>query len=523
LRASSDYKEAMTGGFKMRKRTILGAALLVAVGIVFGAMLTMSFNEVGRSFGFQFKGEKVKLGGPTPITKVDLNLLATQNAFVAVSKAVIPTVVSVTVTTMPKRSFQFFHNFQFNFPEPQPEKGMGSGVIVTSDGYIITNNHVVEDAEKNGIKVRLYDNREFVGKVVGTDPTTDVAVIKIDARDLPAAALGNSDSVEVGQWVLAIGNPLRLTSTVTAGIVSAIGRNIDVSASNYGISNFIQTDAAINPGNSGGALVNIRGEVIGINTAIATSTGFNQGYGFAIPINLAKKMAEDIIEYGRVKRPWLGIQMKSQMDETDARALGLAKPSGVLVNDVMHGTPAERAGIKSGDVIMAVNGKEVNAANEIQTIIAEHKPGDVVEIKIYRDGKTIVKSVTLSELPQQNIASNTESPDDEDDQETPDNSGQINITKLGIVVQPIDNKTKSRTNIQSGVVVTKVLPNGPAADRSLLKDDIITEVDHEKISSPKDLIDVLKNKRAGDAVMLRVLTKNGDSYVSRFVAIEIEE
>ena len=506
----------------MQKRTILGAALLVAVGIVFGAFLVMSFNGVGASFSFQ--GEKVKLGGPAPVVNTDINLMATQKAFIAVAKAVTPTVVSVTVTTKPKSSIPFFHNFQFNFPEPEPEKGMGSGVIVTDDGYILTNNHVVDDAEKNGIKVTLFDNREFNGKVVGKDPTTDVAVIKIDARDLPVAALGNSDSVEVGQWVLAIGNPLGLTSTVTAGIVSALGRNIDVATSQekYGISNFIQTDAAINPGNSGGALVNIRGEVIGINAAIATRTGYNQGYGFAIPINLVRKMAEDLIAYGKVKRPWLGIQMKSEIDETDARALGMSKPKGVLVQDVMSGTPAENAGIKAGDVILSVDGRDVNAANEIQTIIAEHKPGDVVSVRIYRGGSTIEKGVTLKELPDQNLAS-TDQNVNEEQEETPNENGQVNVAKLGIAVQPLDNDTKKQANIESGILVADVSPSGPAADRALLQGDIITEMDHQKVDSPKDFVGALKNKKSGDAVMLRVLTRQGSTFISRFVAVEVGE
>jgi serine protease Do len=506
----------------MRKRTLLGAALLVAVGIVFGAFLVMSFNGVGTSFSFQ--GEKVKLGGPAPVVSTDLNLMSTQRAFVSVAKAMTPTVVSVTVTTKLKSSIPFFHNFQFNFPEPQPEKGMGSGVIVTADGYILTNNHVVDDAEKDGIKVTLYDNREFNGKVVGKDPTTDVAVIKIDAKGLPVAALGNSDSVEVGQWVLAIGNPLGLTSTVTAGIVSALGRNIDVATSQekYGISNFIQTDAAINPGNSGGALVNIRGEVIGINAAIATRTGYNQGYGFAIPINLVRKMAEDLIAYGKVKRPWLGIQMKSEIDETDARALGMSRPEGVLVQDVMSGTPAENAGIKAGDVILSVDGKDVNAANEIQTIIAEHKPGDVVFVKIYRGGSTIEKDVTLNELPDQNLASTDENVNGNED-ETPSENGQVNVAKLGIAVQPLDPDTRKQANIESGILVASVSPNGPAADRTLLQGDIITEMDHQKVKSPTDFVSALKTKKSGDAVMLRVLTKQGSTFVSRFVAVEVGE
>ncbi len=506
----------------MRSRTLLGAALLVAIGIVFGAFLVMSFNGVGRTFSFQ--GEAVKLGGPPPAVRDDINLMSTQRAFIEIAKAVTPTVVSVTVTTKPKSIIPYFHNFQFNLPQPEPETGMGSGVIVTSTGYILTNNHVVDDAEKNGIKVKLYDNREFNGVVVGKDPTTDVAVIKIDAKDLPVAALGNSDSVEVGEWVLAIGNPLGLTSTVTAGIVSALGRNIDIAASEekYGISNFIQTDAAINPGNSGGALVDIRGEVIGINAAIATRSGYNQGYGFAIPINLVRKMAEDLIAYGKVKRPWLGIQMKSEIDETDARALGMSKPAGVLVQDVISGTPAEKAGIKSGDVILAVDGKDVNAANEIQTLIAEHKPGDVVSVRILRDGSKFEKYVVLNELPDENLAS-TDQNVQEDKVETPSEEGQVNVAKLGISVQRLDEDTKKEANVESGILVTSVSPNGPAADRTLFQGDIITEMDHQKVKSPDDFKNLLKNKKNGDAVMLRVITKQGNTFVSRFVAVEIGE
>lgn len=504
----------------MRKRTLIGAALLVAVGIVFGALFVMSFNRVGDTFGFS--GETVKLGGPAPIEAGDMNVLSMQDAFIEISKDVKPAVVSVTVTSTPKAKMPdipFFHNFQFNFPNPQPEKGMGSGVIVTRDGYIITNNHVVEGADKDGIKVKLYDKREFPAKLIGTDPTTDVAVIKINAYDLPVASLGNSDSVEVGQWVLAIGNPLGLTSTVTAGIVSALGRDIDVSADRWGIRNFIQTDAAINPGNSGGALVNIRGQVIGINSMIATQTGYNEGYGFAIPINLVKKMAEDLIAYGKIRRPMLGVQLKSGIDETDARALGLPKPEGVLVNDVLPDSPAQAAGIKSGDVILAVNGKEVDAANEIQMLIAEMKPGDAVTLTIFRDGKTISKKVTLTEISQKDLASGDENIQPEST--GPDQSGRTDIAKLGITIQPLDEKTMKEAGTDHGVLVASVTPGGPAADRTLLKNDIITAVDHQKISSPKDFADILKDKKEGDAIMLRVLSKQGNSYISRFVAVEI--
>lgn len=505
----------------MGKRTFIGAALLIAVGVVFGALFVMSFNGVGESFGYS--GREVKLGGPAPIKAGSgLDMLSMQNAFIEISKAVTPAVVSVTVTSTPKSKvpdLPFFHDFQFHFPNPQPEKGMGSGVIVTRDGYIITNNHVVEDADKNGIKVKLSDKREFPAELIGTDPTTDVAVIKIDASNLPVASLGNSDSVEVGQWVLAIGNPLGLTSTVTAGIVSALGRDIDVSADRWGIRNFIQTDAAINPGNSGGALVNIYGQVIGINSMIATRTGFNQGYGFAIPINLVKKTAKDLIAYGKVRRPMLGVQLKSGMDETEARALGLPKPEGVLVQDILAGSPAEAAGVKPGDVILAVDGKNVNAANEIQTLIAEMEPGDVVTLSIFRSGETISKKVKLAEVPQRDLAGGSQ----EVQQETvqPDESGRINIPKLGIAIQPLDQKTMKAAGTDHGVLVASVTPGGPAADRTLLRNDIITAIDHEKVSSPKDLVDALKDKKNGDAIMLRVLSKQGNSYISRFVAVQI--
>ncbi len=506
----------------MRKRTLVGAALLVLVGVVFGALLVMSFNGVGETFGYS--GETVKLGGPAPVPAGDINLLETQNAFIEISKAVTPTVVSVTVTSTPKSKMPdipFFHNFQFNIPNPQPEKGMGSGVIVTHDGYIITNNHVVQDADKNGIRVKLLDKREFPARLIGTDPTTDVAVIKINAGNLPIASIGNSDSVEVGQWVLAIGNPLGLTSTVTAGIVSALGRDIDVSADRWGIRNYIQTDAAINPGNSGGALVNIHGQVIGINAAIATRTGYNEGYGFAIPINLVKKTAEDIIAYGRVRRPMLGVQLKSAIDETDAHALGLPKPEGVLVNEVLPNSPAQAAGIKAGDVILAVNGKEVDAANEIQILIAEHKPGDVVTLTVFRDGKKSEKKVTLTEIPLSDLASGDQQAQPESAQ--PDESGQSNIAKLGIAVKPLDEQTMKDAGVDHGVLVASITPGGPAADRTLLENDIITEVDHQKVSSAKDLSDILKSKNKGDAVMLRVLSRQGNSYISRFVAVEIGE
>ena len=306
----------------------------------------------------------MKLGGTTQIASQSTSAKALSQDFAMVAKAVTPSVVAINVTTTGKEKQKkmpqdFFHFFgpDFKAPEPEPSEGSGSGVILTADGYIATNNHVVEDADEGGIEVVLHDKVRFKAKLIGTDPSTDLAVIKIDGKDLTAAALGNSETVQVGEWVLAIGNPLGLTSTVTAGIVSAIGRNINIIQDTYGIESFIQTDAAINPGNSGGALVNMNGEVIGINAAIATTNARYQGYGFAVPVNLLKTVAADIIKYGEVKRGYIGVQI-SAIDQTTASALGMSEAKGVLVQALVDGGAASAAGIKEGDVILSVDRKD---------------------------------------------------------------------------------------------------------------------------------------------------------------------
>lgn len=352
----------------MTKKQVVGAIALVLAGILFGVILTSGFNAVKPTSALDVP----IIGSQDKPTNTRFDILSTQNAFVQVAKEVVPTVVSIKVVSKSEggaRPFDFFHffgpDFEFKIPEPRPQEGMGSGVIITKDGYILTNNHVVEGGEKGSITVTLWDGREFRGKLIGRDKLTDLAVVKIEANDLPVARFGNSDELQVGQWVLAIGNPLGLNLTVTAGIVSALSRNIGIIRDSYGVENFIQTDAAINPGNSGGPLVNLNGEVVGINTAIASRTGYYQGYGFAIPINLARKVAEDIIKYGKVRRGVLGVQI-SQLDESTAKGLGLDKPRGILVQDVISGSAAEEAGIKAGDVILECEGKEVNRPGELQ-------------------------------------------------------------------------------------------------------------------------------------------------------------
>jgi serine protease Do len=262
----------------------------------------------------------------------------------------------------------------------------GSGVILSNDGYILTNHHVVSDAIKGGVNVTLQDKQTFKARIVGMDPNTDLAILKIDAKNLTPATIGNSDQVNVGDWVLAVGNPFRLKSTVTAGIVSAMGRNMDIIDTPLRVESFIQTDAAINQGNSGGALIDTNGNLIGINTAIATQTGVYEGYGFAIPINMAIKIAKDLIEYGEVQRAFLGVEIQS-LSYDRAKSLGMKNAEGVEVSRVIKNGSAYKAGIKKSDVIVEVNGIRVNEAHELQARVAMVRPGDKVQLAVWSEGK----------------------------------------------------------------------------------------------------------------------------------------
>ncbi len=279
--------------------------------------------------------------------------------------------------------FRFFFDDDFLFGQPGPQSGTGSGVIYSSDGYIITNNHVVEMADE--LEVTLYDNRTFEAKIIGTDKKTDLAIIKIEASNLPTLQLANSDEAKVGEWVLAVGNPFDLTSTVTAGIISAKGRNIRLLESRDAIESFIQTDAAVNPGNSGGALVDAQGRLLGINTAIASRNGSFQGYSFAIPINLATRIVDDIIEYGSYQRPLLGVNI-SELDSDAAKEMGLAISQGVLIESLVDGGSAQYAGLQPKDVIVGVNGRDIKTVPELQEAVGRAKVGDVLNIRVNRKG-----------------------------------------------------------------------------------------------------------------------------------------
>lgn len=497
------------------------AGALGVIAVVFALTMGLTFGKTGGT------GKVVKLGAAKPpIEHISPSVQDLSNAFISVAKAVTPAVVQIRVTSTPKavnvpnngnspnNMFKFFFgpNFpfhSFNFPQqaPEPEEALGSGIIVSPEGYIITNNHVVRGADPNGIKVTLLDRRVFQAKLIGRDPTTDVAVIKIEGSHLPYVSLGNSDSVHVGEWVVAVGNPFGLDYTVTQGIVSALGRDINIIRNKYGIEDFIQTDAVINPGNSGGPLVDLRGRVIGINTAIATNTGSYEGYGFAIPINIAKRVAEDIIQHGKVLRPYIGV-MISGIDQTTAKALGLKEAEGVLVQSIESNSPAEKAGIKAGDVILKFDGVKVLHGNQLQALVASKAPGEKVNVEIFRDGKTLTKTVTLEERSGSTFASVSGS----------GSSQSANLASLGLSVQNADKAALKKYDAKNGVLVANVEPASEAFNRGVQQGDLIISVDGKNIDSSDQLKKIVNAKKPGDALLFRVKTA---SKVSEFLALEI--
>jgi serine protease Do len=506
----------------MSSKSVITAVVLIGLGIIFGVVLVSSFKGVDLSFA----REDVKLGAQSAPVKPNATLLALNEAFHEVGKAVTPSVVYIRVISKSSDDSQddsqrFFHWFNIPQQSPMPEVGAGSGVIINESGYILTNNHVVDNAVKKGIEVTLSDTRKFTGKLVGTDKYTDLAVVKIDAQDLPVASLGNSDEVEVGHIVFAVGNPLELRSTMTEGIVSALGRQLGIITDNntgLRIEDFIQTDAAVNPGNSGGPLVNVSGEVIGINSAIATTNARYQGYSFAIPINLAKKVATDLIRYGTVRRGYIGVQI-TPVDAVKAKAVGLPKAEGVFVDGVNDKSAGEEAGLQAGDVILSVDGKPVDSPNALQTTVARKYPGDQITLRIFRDQKTIEKKVVLKALDQAGpVAANDQPIEEESTTNENASSKRVTIDDLGLTVRALDSATKKSTSTEKGVVVEKVEPLGPANERGLSQGDVILSVGSQQVANPEQFQSTIKRLRPGDAVMLRV---KGSDKKTKYVAIEM--
>lgn len=430
-----------------------------------------------------------------PVKEVPKDILATQQAFTNVVKSVTPSVVNIS-TVSKKKLVQpyfefspFFGDFFGGKPQPQyrRETSLGSGFIINKEGYILTNDHVVKEAES--IQVKLSNEKVYNGKVIGEDAKTDLAVIKINTQEsLPTAVLGDSDKLQVGQWAIAIGNPFGLDRTVTVGVVSATGR------SNMGIEtyeDFIQTDASINPGNSGGPLLNVYGEVIGINTAIVAA---GQGIGFAIPINMAKQVVGQLIKKGNVTRGWLGVSIQPVTDEI-AQSFGIKKARGALVSDIMAGGPAEKAGIKQGDVITRFAGKEIKDPRQLQLVVADTPIGQKVDVELFRNGKPLTIPITLA---------STDSASARQPKSTEPQSGWF-----GLTVEELPKNM--RIGGLSGVIVTEVEPDGVAAGAGIQRGDIIISVNQKRVANLNDYGKAMKEAERKGSVA--ILVKRGESSI----------
>ncbi|MCW5906916.1 MAG: Do family serine endopeptidase [Chitinophagales bacterium] len=435
------------------------------------------------------------------------------------ASAATPTVVHIKSTTKPQKPtsnrggydpfkglfgdefYYFFHG-----PNPynsQPQVATGSGVIVSEDGYIVTNNHVVKDADE--IEVVLNNNKTYKAKVVGKDKDTDLAVLKIEETGLPAVTFANSDSALVGEWVLAVGNPFNLASTVTAGIISAKGRNINIlgdkvtQGSNTAIESFIQTDAAVNPGNSGGALVNVNGELVGINTAIASPTGSYAGYSFAVPSNIVKKVIVDLKQFGVTQRGFLGVTIRT-MDGETASKLGFDKPYGVYIDNVNKGSAAEEAGLKSKDVITKINGISVNSSPELQEQVAKYRPGDNLTVEYIRDGKKSSATIVLKNK------YNTTA--------TVDNDRDV-LDALGVKVEDLTASELKSLGLSGGVKVAEVKQGKLSEFTDIRKGFIITQIDDEPVNNAQDFVNILKNK-SGKVLVEGIYPNKPMSYLYAF-------
>jgi serine protease Do len=481
----------------------------------------------GSALAFSQKPKAASLNVPVdekPITRE----LGGRNSFAPVVQKVTPAVVKVVTearihnTTFSGTGSQpdmddlmrrfFGDNFdgrrmpgtprgQHNFRMPRQE-GLGSGVIITKDGYILTNNHVVDGAEQ--VKVALQDGREFTAKVIGRDPKSDVAVVKIDAKDLPTIPIADSDKVEVGDVVLAIGNPFGIGQTVTTGIVSATGR---AGAVGLDYEDFIQTDAAINPGNSGGALVDSQGRLIGINTAILSRSGGNQGIGFAIPSNLARDVAQSLVRDGHVTRGYLGVMIQD-VNPALAKEFKLKDNTGALVSDVTEKSPAEKAGLKEGDVIIEFNGKKVADSRHLKLEVARTQPGESVPVKVLRDGATKDLQIAVKEMPgQERLArnDNSSSGDKED-------NGTLNGVTIGDLDRQIRQQFDLPGNVR-GVVVTDIDPNSPAAEAGLKPGDVIQEINRKPVKTAEEAVKMTEKSTNDNRTLLRVWSNGGSHFV----------
>ncbi len=441
-----------------------------------------------------------------------LGLEALGNSIADIAEKVGPAVVNIDTVRMVTTQFPSFEDPIFErffgrdfeeFRRAIPQKGTGSGFIINQDGYVLTNEHVVRKADK--IKVTLSDGREFDGEVIGSDVTSDMAIVKIKADHLPMVALGDSDKLRVGEIVVAIGNPYGLQQTVTMGVVSAKGRSIPTGIEGHVYKDFIQTDAAINPGNSGGPLLNTKGEVVGINTAIIP---YAQGIGFAIPIKIAKKNIDDLINLGKVRRSWLGVYIQEVTPEI-AEQFNLTEAKGVLVGDVIENSPAEETGIKTGDIIKKVNDEEVNSPEELQGKIGNIEIGKEANIEIVRNGKTISFVVKIGEMPTV----------EEEGSESP--KEKVFSVQTGLKVESVTTEIAKELELPwvKGLVITEVLPGSKADDMGLQQGDIVLEANRTEVSSIGEWEKIINKLEPGDTLLLLVF-RNQHTY---YVPIKVEK
>ncbi len=444
------------------------------------------------------------------VSRESTQLLGNLSAALAeVAEAARPAVVNISTTSTITREdnpfgdmfndpfFRRFFGDQFSHQGQKrsyKSSALGSGVIVTGDGYILTNNHVVKGADE--IKVSLNDKREFKGKVVGTDAKTDLAIIKIDAKDLPTIIVGDSGKLKTGDIVVAIGNPFGLSQTITMGIVSAVGR------SHVGIADFedfIQTDAAINPGNSGGALVNTNGELVGINTAIFSTSGGYMGIGFAIPTNMAKSVMDSIIKHGKVVRGWMGVSIQNLTQEI-AESLGFKETEGALISGVEAGSPADKAGFKRGDLVIALNNKKIADSSSLRNMVSSTAPGTKADVKIIREGNEQIITITLGEFKDKTVAGK---------------SGFNNVLK-DVAIQELTQSLRDKLHVPenvNGVVITEINANSPARS-SLQANDVIQEIGRQQVQNIQDYDKVVSKIGGKDAVLLLIYRDGGSLYIT---------